>query len=314
MICNRSTTSGQKSGFTLIELLVVIAIIAILIGLLTPAVQQVREAAARSQCANNLHQIGLAVHNYHDVHKKLPPAALGGDGEVSWAVLLLPYIEQESLYRQWDLTLRYTYYRTPASVVGAQISTYYCPSRRSAPQFSVSGDTLAPWGGYPGALGDYAGNGGNSTAVWDDPRNGDGVLLYADTTFGPNNTVASWRSMTSFQSVTDGLSNTLLIGEKHVLHTLIGQQAGGDNSIYNGDDIHTIIRVAGRQTPGPIDRPFAASPTDSYRPDERFGSFHPGGCQFALCDGSVRFIQNAIDIDILTRLAVRNDGLPVGDF
>src|SRR5262245_983745 len=79
--------------------------------------------------------------------------------------------------------------------------------------------------GSPGALGDYAAHGGNSSAVWDDPRNGDGVLLYADTNFGPNNTVASWRSLTAFQSVTDGLSNTLLIGEKHVLNTQFGQQA-----------------------------------------------------------------------------------------
>jgi prepilin-type N-terminal cleavage/methylation domain-containing protein/prepilin-type processing-associated H-X9-DG protein len=314
MTRSRSTTRWQRGAFTLIELLVVIAIIAILIGLLVPAVQQVRESASRTQCANNLKQLGLAVHNYHDVYKRFPPAALGGDGEVSWAVLLLPYIEQTPLYRQWDLTLRYTYYRHPASVVGAQVSIYYCPSRRSPPQLSVSGDTRAPWGGSPGALGDYAANGGNTSAVWDDPRNGDGVLLYADTTFGPNDTVAGWRSLSSFQSVTDGLSNTLLFGEKHVPITAFGQQTAGDNSIYNGDDIRTVVRIAGRQTPGPIDRPFAASPTDSYRPDERFGSYHPGGCQFVLCDGSVRLIQNSIDIDTLTRLAVRNDGLPVGDY
>jgi prepilin-type processing-associated H-X9-DG protein len=139
-------------------------------------------------------------------------------------------------------------------------------------------------------------------------------MLYADTTFGPNNTVASWRSLAAFKDITDGLSNTLLIGEKHVLITEFGQDVAGDNSIYNGDDIHTIVRVAGRQTPGPIDRPLASSPSDSYRPDERFGSYHPGGCQFVLCDGSVRMIPITVDIDTLTRLAVRNDGLPVGDY
>jgi prepilin-type N-terminal cleavage/methylation domain-containing protein/prepilin-type processing-associated H-X9-DG protein len=314
MIHPRSTTRRREVAFTLIELLVVIAIIGILIGLLLPAVQKVREAASRLSCGNNLKQIGLAVHNYHDTYQQLPPAAVGGDGEVSWAVVILPWIEQESLYRQWNLSLRYTYYRQPASVVGAQVKVYYCPSRRSPPQLSVSGDTRPPWGGSPGALGDYAANGGNTTAVWDDPRYGYGVLVYADTTFGPNDTVASWRSLTAFRDVTDGLSNTLLIGEKHVLITQMGQQAAGDNSIYNGDDIHTIVRVAGRQTPGPIDRPLAASPRDNYRPDERFGSYHPGGCQFVLCDGSVRMIVNTIDIETLTRLAVRNDGLPVGDF
>jgi prepilin-type N-terminal cleavage/methylation domain-containing protein len=314
MIRSRSATRCQGAAFTLIELLVVIAIIAILIGLLLPAVQKVREAAARISCGNNLHQIGVAVHTYHSSYERLPPAAVGGDGEVSWAVLILPYIEGGNLYQQWDLSLRYTYYRHPASVVGAQVKVFYCPSRRSPPQLSVTGDTRPPWGGSPGALGDYAANGGNTTAVWDDPRNGNGVLLYADTTFGPNNTVVSWQSLTAFKDVTDGLSNTLLIGEKHVPITAFGQQAAGDNSIYNGDDIHTIVRVAGRQTPGPIDRPLASSPTDSYRPDERFGSYHARGCQFVLCDGSVRMIPNTIDIETLTRLAVRNDGLPVGDF
>jgi prepilin-type N-terminal cleavage/methylation domain-containing protein/prepilin-type processing-associated H-X9-DG protein len=314
MIRSRSATRRQKVAFTLIELLVVIAIIGVLIGLLLPAVQKVREAANRMSCANNLKQLGLAVHNYHDSYQWLPPAALGGDGEVSWAVLVLPYIEQDNFYRQWDLTLRYTYFRHPASVVGTQVKIYYCPSRRSPPQLSVTGDTLPPWGGSHGALGDYAANGGNTTAVWDDPRNGGGVLLYADTTFGPNDTVAGWRSLTAFKDVTDGLSNTLLIGEKHVQVIGWGQQEAGDNSIYNGDDIRAIVRVAGRQTPGPIDRPLASSPTDGYRPDERFGSYHPGGCQFVLCDGSVRMIPNTVDIETLTRLAVRNDGLPVGDF
>src|SRR6516164_6110664 len=99
----------KRSAFTLIELLVVIAIIGILIALLLPAVQKIREAAARIQCANNLHQIGLAVHNYHDSSNALPPVRIwGSDGWASFFVLIMPYMEQDNIKNTWDLTKRYS--------------------------------------------------------------------------------------------------------------------------------------------------------------------------------------------------------------
>src|SRR5262245_778218 len=311
----RSFLSRRRRGFTLIELLVVIAIIAVLVGLLLPAVQASREAASRLRCANNLKQIGVAVHNFHDTYSQLPPAGIGGDGEATWAVFILSFLEQANLYNQCNLSLEYNYYRSPTTAVGTQLSVYYCPSRRSPPQLSITGFSRPPWGGSPGALSDYAANGGNTTEVLSDTRFMLGPLVYSDTVFDKvNNLVVSWRSRTSFADITDGLSNTLLIGEKHVRPTEFGKETEGDNSVYNDDNTLTLARFVGRQTAGPIDRPLAASPRDSYRPEERFGSYHAGLCQFLLSDGSVRPIRVGIDLGTLTRLAVRNDGLPIGDY
>src|SRR5438046_9099171 len=135
----------QRNGFTLIELLVVIAIIAILIALLVPAVQKVRESAYRTQCANNLKQIGLAFHNYHDAYSAVPPARLDYDGGVSWAVIILPFIEQDTFYNKWDL--HEWYYSHPAELRQHQVPIYYCPSRRQASAINISkqGDTPDTW-------------------------------------------------------------------------------------------------------------------------------------------------------------------------
>jgi prepilin-type N-terminal cleavage/methylation domain-containing protein len=151
---------ARRHGFTLIELLVVIAIIAVLIGLLLPAIQMVRESANRVSCANNLKQLGLAMHAYHDANDRLPPSRLDV-GKATWAVLILPYIEQDNLYRQWDLSK--SYYDQNAVARQSPVKTYFCPSRRTAgtsPTTSTYGD-FPSWAqsespNVPGALGDYA--------------------------------------------------------------------------------------------------------------------------------------------------------------
>src|SRR5206468_7059960 len=144
--------SLARRAFTLIELLVVIAIISTLIGLLLPAVQKVREAAARAKCQNHLKQMGLAVHNFHDATNKLPPARIA-DQYATWSVFLLPYIEQDALYRTFDLTKKY--YDQTTFDYKAQVSVYFCPARRDAPQICQIPEDNAT-STMLGTLGDYA--------------------------------------------------------------------------------------------------------------------------------------------------------------
>jgi prepilin-type N-terminal cleavage/methylation domain-containing protein len=147
----------RRPAFTLIELLVVIAIISILVGLTMPAVQKAREAADRTVCGNNLKQISLAMMNYESTFHAFPPARVKPNG-ASWAVVILPWIEQNNLQRQWNLSA--SYYEQNDIARLAPVPLYFCPSRRTAPgSLSVTGDLPGGAGTHvPGALADYAGN------------------------------------------------------------------------------------------------------------------------------------------------------------
>ena len=325
----------------LVELLVVIAIIGVLVALLLPAVQAAREASRRASCQNNLRQFGLATQNFHDSFKVLPPLRLAGaDGWATYWVLLMPYMEQAPLFNQWDLKRKYAVQTVAARKT--QIKSNFCPSRRSSglsisEQFWVQDSTPPPnptsagtteqrfgaTNNPPGAVGDYAACVGDMRGLPNNPSaqnwfntNSNGAIIIGTPTPSPPNPspattlVDNWASNTRLASIEDGTSSTFLVGEKHVPVKMFGRLKVGDGPIYSGAWSAFPGRIAGIEDPlarGPNDLTPSAGVVDGIYA-RRFGSWHPGVCQFALCDGSVRAINVSIDSTSLQRYAVRNDG------
>lgn len=295
----------NRNAFTLIELLVVIAIISILAALLVPAVQNVREAAARIQCANNLKQVGLASHSFHDAHRFVVPAWIGNnsldpDGWATWAVLLLPYLDQGTIYNQWDL--RQTASRQTPAAYQQQLAVYRCASR---PALILSVNDFAPGGG---GLGDYAAAFGTDA---DGPKSNGAIIPVANSPSNlsvdsaGNPIVVSWRGQLTFQSITDGTSNTFAFGEKHIRpNSLRGKNE--DRSIFGGVN-NATRRMAGLGANGDV-RPLRNPDETGVQANSSFGGPHPGICQFVFCDGTVRAISVATDLQKLTSLVSRNDG------
>ena len=323
LIREKVVRETNHRGFTLVELLVVIAIIGILVALLLPAIQAAREAARRTQCINNLKQIGLAIQNY-ELTKKHVPASREPCGANTWAVALLPYMEETAAESRWNHKAGY-YQQLPESRV-FQVANYYCPSRRAPPKLSIIGDTpvdrdLTEANNLPGGLGDYAGVGGDGQPAWDytDPYTPppNGAFVHAgpfDENGGPNGSAnctgdrvrdgAVFTYIVTFKRITDGLSKTLFVGEKHVHQEGFGRGDYGDASVYNADEAFCFLRYAGKG------RPLAVSPTEprgawSY---SNFGSYHTDICNFLLGDGSVRGVATYIDTTTLGYLANRADG------
>ncbi|WDI42621.1 DUF1559 domain-containing protein [Bremerella sp. P1] len=315
----------SRRGFTLVELLVVIAIIGVLIALLLPAVQQAREAARRMQCSNNMKQMGLAVHNFHDTYNGMPPSVAFQWGHTTWS-FLLPYIEQGSLYDQMDIRVwpeaddsasGATNNRAVFSQEGAKnISVYMCPSR---PQ-RESGLEVAghKFGAYDYTILSYSRNSDqwNEFSFWQNLDEQDQALRMAKTTPGAwPLAISSWKPRDQFSRVTDGLSNTALFGEKHVPVEKLGKCCNAGNGetdgffFFNGPWGDREVMAA-----GPVkNRPLARGPnhvvTDVVSAGSpTVGSWHPGVVHFLIADGSVRTIPVTVDQDTLHNLVRCNDG------
>jgi prepilin-type N-terminal cleavage/methylation domain-containing protein len=293
----------HRTGYSLIELLVVVAIVAVLIGLLLPAIQKVRESANRTTCSNNLKQIGLAFIQHADTYKVFPT---GGEGyrqdrtrtatsfalynhqKWSWGYQILPFLEQSSLWAN----------PSDEVVASTPVKTYFCPSRRN-PMALTGG----PWQtfSYPRAMTDYAGNAGTvQQGNWGFGVFGngaDGVVIQLGS--GP---------FVTYQAITDGASNTLMAGEKHMNASVSSiETQPDDNDGYVGGFQDDVVRWgAFPPLQDSYQQPYTF--TDMQPSIYRFGSSHRAGFQGVFCDGSVHLIEYTINPTTFHNLCSRNDG------
>lgn len=335
-----------RKAFTLIELLVVIAIIAVLIALLLPAVQQAREAARRTQCKNNLKQIGLALANYHDTFLKYPAGCVGGGFSNqgggwghNWIVSTLPYTDQAPVYNQWNFSIVHDGWlgqpnaNTPLGVA-ARFSYINCPSSSFPTAININGQgSMMPATQYMAITGSQNSPNGVWTNQNNATRNTGGVNggVYSSAGMMPVN---QW---TSIRDCTDGTSNTAIVGEMsgsvwNAARTssldcrpntqwgwAMGTDQGSTGAGYNGTNIGASTTVmyapnfAAQSTAGVGPCATTGGTNNGYL-NSPLSSFHVGGVHFAMGDGTVRFVSNNIDLNILMYICAQNDGQPLGDF
>ena len=310
-----SKFSKRRSGFTLIELLVVIAIIAILIGLLLPAVQKVREAAARSKCQNNLKQIGLGLHAYHDAIGGFPKAGKLSN-QLSWHVYLLPYIEQDNLYKQFNLASP-AFTTTPGNLDLSfiKVPAYMCPSSpidRMLLTAPNNVDAIEEIGGqspytthYYGVLGPKGNNPVTAQPYLLNnvpPNANHGGFaqqgIFMQDTVSPNTNTGP-ESGNSIANITDGTSTTLMVGEISWADNVSGTRY---RAWIRGCDTAPVC-AGSRNVTNAINTLGIGTFNDI-----AFGSMHSGGANFLMGDGSVRFIVSRIDLNTYHALASRDGG------
>ena len=303
------THSSRSRGFTLIELLVVIAIIAILIALLLPAVQQAREAARRTQCKNNMKQLGLALHNYHDVHGAFPSGWIAVDGRVQsahdglngagWGTMILPFIDQAPLYSKFDANLAI---HDPANIdfINNVLPAWQCPSDPKPDKWEIEeegspGTVLAtlPTANYIGAFG---------TEELDGCEEPPGTAPVASNGQCRGNGMFYHNSRVRMRDITDGTTNTYMIGERRTRPDL-GWFSTWPGMVAEGEEAFQRILGSADHVPN-----------DPVSHLDDFSSSHVGGAQFVLGDGSVRFISENIDHGLYQSLATIRGGEVVGEF
>jgi len=281
-----------RSGFTLVELLVVIAIIGILVALLLPAIQAAREAARRSECSNKIKQIAVALHNYHDTHGGLPMGAANLTEGLSWHVAVLPFMEQDSVYQEFNSGVRHD--QAPnAAMRTLEMKAFLCPSGTE-----VRADDNASYFTmhYYGSMGPTGINPDTGTA-------------YRENTAGTHGGwgqqgIFTWNASRKFRDVLDGTSNTIGIGE------ISWTDRNGNATRYRvwtrGGQSGSLMAPC-KNFHHPINADYTALFNDM-----SMGSNHPGGAQFGLVDGSVRFVSDAIDFNAYLAAASMDGGEVLG--
>lgn len=312
-----------RRGFTLIELLVVIAVIAILMALLLPAVQQARESARRTQCANNLKQMGLAFHNYHEAHRQFPPAYLSntlhpnrdpdtydGPSGFAWGAMLLPYLDQQPLYNQLNWSLP-CWDPVNAAAVQRNMPVFLCPSASGIegpfPVIDSAGNTLATFGRST-----YVANVGQEEP-W-----GHQATDFASIADGP----LYRNSTTSTGSVTDGLSNTVFLGEHHPVlsnKTWVGVVPGASVcpkpqfAFSACDRAATLVQVHSGPAAGEVPPVIHAPNAPTCHVCQMY-SQHADGAYVLMGDGRVRFVSPFIHQPTWAALSSRAKGESVGEW